>query len=243
MYGLGTIINAAAIILGGICGMLFGKLFSERHRDTLQKVCGIAVLFIGMAGAFTKMLSIDENGKIISGGDFLIIGSLALGALVGELINIEGGIEKFGEWLKRKTGNAKDLQFVDGFVTASLTVCIGAMAIVGSINDGMYGDYSILLTKSILDFIIIIVMAASLGKGTIFSALPVALLQGGVTALSRLIHPIMTESALHNLSLVGNILIFCVGLNLVWGKKIRVANLLPSIIFAVAAAFLPFNLF
>lgn len=243
MYGLGTIINTAAIILGGIFGMLFGKLFSERHRDTLQKTCGIAVLFIGMAGTLVKMLSVDENGKIISGGDFLIIGSLALGALIGELINIEDGIEKFGEWLKKKTGNAKDLQFVDGFVTASLTVCIGAMAIVGSINDGMYGDYSILLTKSILDFIIIIVMAASLGKGTIFSAIPVALLQGGVTALSRLIYPIMTEGALHNLSLVGNILIFCVGVNLVWGKKIRVANLLPSIILAVAAAFLPFSLF
>ena len=141
---------------------------------------------------------------------------------------------------KKKTGNARDAAFVEGFVTASLTVCIGAMAIVGAINDGIYGDYSVLLTKSILDFIIIIVMAASLGKGTIFSAIPVALLQGSITALSRLILPIMTDAALHNLSLVGSILIFCVGVNLVWGRMIRVANLLPAIPLAIAAAFLPF---
>jgi uncharacterized membrane protein YqgA involved in biofilm formation len=243
MYGLGTIINTAAIVLGGVFGMLFGRLIKERHRDTLGKACGIAVLFIGAAGAFCGMLSVDAEGKMLSGGDFLIIGCLAIGALIGELINIEGGFDKFGEWLKKKTGNARDAAFVEGFVTASLTVCIGAMAIVGAINDGIYGDYSILLTKSILDFIIIIVMAASLGKGTIFSAIPVALLQGSITVLSRLIMPIMTEGALQNLSLVGSILIFCVGVNLVWGKMIRVANLLPAIPLAVGAAFLPFNLF
>ena len=240
MYGLGTIINAAAIILGGIFGLLFGRLIKERHRDTLGKACGISVLFIGAAGAFSKIMSVDVSGKVITGGDFLIIGCLAIGALIGEIINIEGGFDRFGEWLKKKTGNARDAAFVEGFVTASLTVCIGAMAIVGAINDGIYGDYSVLLTKSILDFIIIIVMAASLGKGTIFSAIPVALLQGSITALSRLILPIMTDAALHNLSLVGSILIFCVGVNLVWGRMIRVANLLPAIPLAIAAAFLPF---
>jgi uncharacterized membrane protein YqgA involved in biofilm formation len=113
------------------------------------------------------------------------------------------------------------------------------MAIVGSIKDGIYGDYSILLTKSILDFIIVMIMTGSLGKGCIFSAIPVAILQGAVTALSIFIVPIMTDTALLNLSTVGSILIFCVGLNLVWGKKVRVANMLPSIIFAVAAAFIP----
>ena len=243
MYGLGTIINTAAIVVGGILGMLFGKLISERHRDTLCKACGVSVLFIGTAGALKGMLSVGEGGKLMSGGDLLIVACLALGALIGELINIEGGFERFGGWLKKKTGNSKDGSFIDGFLNASFTVCIGAMAIVGSINDGIYGDYTILLTKSILDFIIIMIMAASLGKGTVFSAIPVVLLQGGVTLLSRLILPIMTEGALHNLSVVGNVLIFCVGVNLVWGKKIRVANLLPAVILAVAAAFLPFELF
>lgn len=243
MFGLGTIINTAAIVVGGIFGLLFGKLIKERHRDTLCKTCGVAVLFVGIAGALKGMLSVGADGKIASGGDLLIVGCLALGALLGEIINIEGGFERFGAWLKRKTGNAKDNGFIEGFVNASFTVCIGAMAIVGSINDGIYGDYTILLTKSILDFIIIMVMAASMGKGAVFSAIPVFLLQGSVTVLSRFILPIMTETALLNLSVVGNILIFCVGVNLVWGKKIPVANLLPAIVFAVAAAFLPFSLF
>ena len=139
-----------------------------------------------------------------------------------------------------KTGNAKDKNFIDGFVTASLTVCIGAMAIVGAIEDGIQGDPSILLAKSVLDLIIIAVMTCSMGKGCVFSAIPVAILQGGVTCLAKLIQPIMTEAALANLSLVGSVMIFCVGVNLVWDKRIRVANLLPAIVLAVASAFLPF---
>ena len=138
-----------------------------------------------------------------------------------------------------KSGNARDKEFVNAFVTASLTVCIGAMAIVGSIQDGLVGDYSVLATKAILDLIIIMVMSCSLGRGAVFSAVPVALFQGSITALAGLLRPAMTEAALANLSLVGNVLIFCVGINLVWGKKIRVANLLPAIVAAVVAAFLP----
>lgn len=238
MYGLGTIINVLAIIVGGLLGLLFGRFIGERHRDMLCKACGLSVIFIGAGGTLKGMFSVVD-GNIVFGGDFLIIGCLALGALIGELINIEGGFEKIGAFLKEKTHSAKDGNFIDGFVSASFTVCIGAMAIVGSINDGLYGDYTILVTKSILDFIILIVMAASLGKGTIFSAIPVALLQGGVTALSVLIKPIMTETALLYLSVVGNILIFCVGINLVFGKKIKVANLLPAIFLAIACAFIP----
>ena len=241
MFGLGTIINTAAIVLGGVFGGLFGKLLKDRHQESLCKVCGICTMFIGIGGALEGMLSVS-GGSIVSGRALLIIACLALGALVGELLNIEGGFERFGQWLKVKTGNAKDKRFVEGFVTASLTVCIGAMAIVGSIQDGLTGDASILFTKAILDLIIIMVMTCSMGKGCAFSAIPVFLLQGSVTLLAVLIKPIMTEAALANLSLVGNILIFCVGINLVWEKKIRVANLLPAIIFAVAAAFLPFAL-
>lgn len=240
MYGLGTIINVGAIIIGGLIGILFGRFIKDRHRDTLCIACGLAVIFIGAAGAFKGMFSVVD-GKITYGGDFLIIICLALGALVGEIINIEGGFERFGEWLKKKTKSTSDNNFINGFVTASFTVCIGAMAIVGSINDGLYGDITVLVTKSILDFIIIMIMAASLGKGTIFSAIPVAILQGGVTALSLVIKPIMTDTALLYLSVVGNILIFCVGINLVFGKKIKVANLLPAIIFAVICAFIPFD--
>lgn len=241
MIGLGTIINVAGIVVGGAVGMFAGKLMNEKLQDTLGKASGIAVLFIAIAGVMDGMLSIKDS-DVVSGRSMLVVACIILGAFVGELINIEQGFEKFGEWLKIKTGNAKDKGFVDGFVTASLTVCIGAMAVVGSIQDGIFGDYTTLATKAVLDLIIIMVMTCSLGKGCIFSAIPVGIFQGVITALARLIKPLMTDAALVNLSLIGSILIFCVGINLVWGKKIRVANFLPAIIFAVIAAFLPIKL-
>ena len=239
MYGLGTIINTAAILVGGLGGALFGRFLSDSCQDTLTKVCGVSTLFIAVSGALEGMLTV-ENGAVTSGGAMLIIGCLAIGAIIGELLKIEDAFERFGQWLKVKTGNARDKGFVNAFVTASLTVCIGAMAIVGSIQDGITGDYSILATKAVLDLIIIMVMSCSLGKGAVFSSIPVAVFQGSITALAGLIRPLMTDAALANLSLVGNILIFCVGINLVWGKKIKVANLLPAILVAVIAAFLPF---
>lgn len=240
MIGLGTIINTAAIVFGGIAGHFFGNFLKERHQDTLNMACGISVLFIGIAGAIEGMLKI-ENDMLISSQSMLIVICLALGGLVGEIINIENKFERFGEWLKIKTGNAKDRNFVNGFVTASLTVCIGAMAIVGAIQDGISGDWTILGTKAILDLIIIIVMTCSLGKGCVFSAIPVFVFEGLITLLATLLKPIMTDLAMGYLSLIGSILIFCVGVNLVWGKKIRVANLLPAIVFAVLAAFLPIS--
>ena len=238
MVGLGTILNTLEILLGGVLGALFGRFLRESAQETLTKVCGVSTQFIALSGAMEGMLTV-ENGSIVSSGSMLIVICLALGAVVGEAMNIEGAFERFGEWLKVKSGNARDPRFVNAFVTASLTVCIGAMAIVGSIQDGLTGDYSVLATKAILDLIIIMVMSCSLGRGAVFSAIPVALFQGSITALAGLVRPVMTEGALANLSLVGNVLIFCVGINLLWGKKIKVGNLLPAIVFAVIAAFLP----
>ncbi len=171
----------------------------------------------------------------------LVVACLALGGLIGEIVNIERGFERFGEWLKIKTGNAKDQGFVNGFLTASLTVCIGAMAIVGAIQDGILGDYSTLAVKAVLDFIIVAVMTSTLGKGSAFSAIPVLAFEGSVTLLARLVSPVMTDLAISYLSLIGSVLIFCVGINLVWGKSIRVANMLPAVLFAVLAAYLPWT--
>ena len=237
MVGLGTIINTLAIILGGLGGLLFGRFLKESVQDALCKACGVSTLFLGIAGALEGMLTVEGTG-VVSGGTMLVIGCIALGSLIGALLNLEDGMERFGQWLKIKTGNARDARFVDAFVTASLTVCIGAMAIVGSIQDGIKGDYSILAAKAVLDFIIIMVMTCSMGKGCIFSAIPVAIFQGSITALAGLIKPLMTDAALSNLSMIGSILIFCVGVNLVWGKKIQVSNMLPAVVLAVAAAFL-----
>ena len=235
MFGLGTIINTAAIILGGLSGHFFRKALKERHQSSLTSACGVSVLFIGIAGAMQGMLTI-QDGVITSGQTMLVTLCLATGTLIGGIINIEDAFEKFGEWLKMKSGNAKDKDFVNAFVTASLTVCIGAMAIVGAIQDGIFGDWSLLATKAVLDFIIIMVMTCSLGKGCAFSAIPVLIFEEVITIFASFLKPVMTELAMEYLSLIGSILIFCVRLNLVWGKKIRVANMLPSVVLAVVAA-------
>ncbi len=238
MPGIGTIINTACIIAGGLAGILFGKKMKTQYQETLNMACGVSVLFIGTAGALQYMLPVSEK-SLPEGGSLLLVLCLAAGGLVGEMLGIEALFERFGEWLKIKTGNAKDKTFVDAFVTASLTVCIGAMAIVGSIQDGIYGDWSILAVKGILDLIIVLVMTCSLGKGSIFSAIPVFILEGSVTLLASFLRPLMTDAAMNYLSMVGSVLIFCVGINLVFGKKVRVANLLPALIAAVIASYLP----
>ncbi len=245
MFGLGTWINTGAIVLGGILGQCMGGFFREKWQETLCKACGVSTLFLAVAGAMEKMLTVNTGDGafwLSSGKSLLVVLCITLGGLLGELLDIEGLFHRFGEWLKQKTGNQEDRRFLDGFVNASFTVCIGAMAILGAIQDGVYGDYSILATKSVLDFVIVLVMTCSLGKGCIFSAIPVLVLQGSVTAAARLLVPIMTEAALANLSLVGSVLIFCVGINLVFDKTIRVANLLPAVVLAVVAAFLPLPL-
>lgn len=193
MAGLGTVINVAAIVAGGLGGLLFGKRMEKRYQDTLMSANGICVLFLGIAGCLKEMYTIVQ-GKVESGGTMMMIASFSIGALAGEWLNLELHMEQFGEWLKKKTKSDGDASFVDGFVTASM------------------------------------------GKGCLFSAIPVGLFQGGITVLARLIEPIMIEQALSNLSLTGSMLIFCVGVNLIWGKKIKVANLLPTIVVAVGWA-------
>ena len=256
MPGMGTLINTAAVIAGGLAGRFVGRLFTKKQQAALSTTCGISVLFIAIAGAMEGMLQITTDGAntaaagstagsalsgaaITSSRSMFIVLCLCIGTAIGELLRIEDGFEHFGTWLKFKTGNAKDAQFVDAFVTCSLTICIGAMAIVGAIQDGVLGDYSTLAIKSVLDFIIVAVMTSSMGKGCAFSAIPIFLFEGSITLLARLISPLMTAAAIANLSLIGSILIFCVGINLVWGKKVRVANMLPAVLIAALAAYLP----
>ena len=250
---MGAIINTVSVVAGGLIGMVVGRAFSEEQQDALTKACGISVLFIAIAGAMEGMLRIDGGQvhggtldslqitglQITSGKSMLVVLCLAIGTLIGELIGIEKFFVRFSEWLKVRTGNSGDATFVNAFVTASLTLCIGAMAVVGAIQDGVTGDYSTLAVKSVLDLIIVAVMTTSLGKGAAFSAIPILLFEGSITLLARLIAPVMTELAVAYLSLIGSVLIFCVGLNLVFGQKLRVANMLPAVVLAVVAAYLP----
>ena len=185
MFGLGTIINTICVIAGGLIGLFAGKLFKKEQQDAITKACGVSVLFIAIAGAMQGMLNID-TGKLVSGKSMLVVLCLALGTIIGELIGIEKGFERFGEWLKKKTGNSGDKGFVNAFVTASLTICIGAMAIVGSIQDGISGDYSTLAVKSVLDLIIIVIMTASMGKAASFRQYPSCCLKEVLHYLQRL---------------------------------------------------------
>lgn len=240
MIGLGTIINSVSIVAAGLVGQFAGKWFKPEQQESLNRACGVSILFIAIAGAMEGMLRI-ENGAINSGKSMLVVLCLAVGTVIGERIGIENGFEAFGEWLKAKTGSSGDVGFVNAFVTASLTVSIGAMAIMGAIQDGLLGDYSTLAVKSVLDFIIVVVMTSSLGRGCLFSAIPVFVFEGCMTLLARLVAPVMTDLAVSYLSLIGSILIFGIGVNLVWGKKLKVANMLPAVFLAVLAAYLPWN--
>lgn len=237
---MGTIINTISIIVGGILGILFGKKLKEESQTAIIRSCAIAVIFIGIAGAIEGMISITDS-TLVAGRSMFIVLCLTLGTIFGELIDIEGMFESFASFIKTKTGNSKDKKFIKGFTTASFTVCIGAMAILGSIKEGLVGDYSILATKSILDLVIVMILSCSLGKGCIFSAIPVFILEGSITLLAKILSGIMTTVAISNISLIGSILIFCVGINLLFDKKISVANLLPSIVLAVVFALVPFK--
>ena len=160
MRGIGTIINVAAVILGGGAGMLLKGGLKERYQQILMQALGVCTIFIGISGALKGMYRI-ENGVLETSGTMLLIASLVLGSLLGEWIQIEKWMDHFGEWLREKAGGKNDGQFVEGFVSASLVICVGAMAIVGALEDGMRGDYSMLAAKAVLDGIIVLLWKRS----------------------------------------------------------------------------------
>ncbi len=236
MKGLGTIVNVLAVLAGGLIGMVVKKGLKPRFQEILMQALGLATMFLGLAGTLSKMLQVGEGG-LESVGTMSMIFSLVLGSLLGEALNLEDGMEHFGEWLKaRFDKNGKGNTFVEGFVVSSLTICIGAMAIVGSIEDGLMGNHATLFAKAVLDMVIIMVFAAAYGKGAMFSAIPVGIWQGSVTLLAGFIAPVLTDQMISSISYVGNMLIFCVGVNLAFGKRFRVANMLPALLFAALAS-------
>lgn len=229
MKGLGTIINVAAVLAGSLCGILIKGGMKEKMQHILMQTCGLATLFIGIGGTLENMLVMTDKG-IRAQGTLLLILSLVTGGFIGEWIDIEKRLDNIGGRLKSAVKAQSNSRFVDGFVTSSLVICIGAMAVVGSIQDGLTGDYSMLFSKSILDFVITAVFASTMGAGVLFSALPLGIYQGLITLLAVFIAPYMTESMISSLSLVGSALIFGVGVNLIWEKKLRVGNMLPALI-------------
>ena len=215
MPGIGILANVAAVMLGGILGLGCGRLITERFQKTIMSACGLCVIFLGLVGVN------------------MMLASLIGGAIIGEILNIEDRMTAFGAWLKRVSGSSGDAHFIDGFVSASLTLCVGAMAVIGAVSDRLLADPSILFAKSVLDGIVVMLLTAALGRGCIFSALSVGIFEGAIFLAAGAIEPIMTPAALQNLSYVGSILIFCVGTNLFGLPYIRVANFLPTLVIAV----------
>ncbi len=232
MHGLGTLINVAAILLGGFVGLFLKKGLNEKLIDSVMKAIGVAVMFVGISGALTGLLKVTDDGLETSGTMLMII-SLILGTFVGELLKIEDRLENIGEKLKKAVKAKNSGNFVEGFVTTTLIFCVGAMAIVGSLEDGLTGDFSMLAAKSVLDGIMAIIVASTMGIGVLFSAIPVFLYQGAITLLAEFIAPVLSDQLVLNLSYIGSALIFGIGVNQVFGKKIKTGNMLPALLIPI----------
>lgn len=241
MIGLGTIINTAGVIAGGLIGLGLKNGIKKNMQDIMMQACGVATIFIGGAGALSKML-IFQDGKLETQGTMLLIFSLVLGSLLGEWINIEQKMDLLGERIKKAVKAENDNLFVEGFVNVSLIICVGAMAIVGAVQDGISGDYSMLVAKAILDLIIVVVFAATYGIGAVFSAVPIFVYQGAITLAAAFLGSFVSEAMINDLSFIGSALIFCVGVNIGFGKKFRVGNMLPALIVPVLYEILRFFL-
>ena len=234
MRGIGTIVNIAAVIIGSGIGLVFKGGLKKRYQEMVMQALGVSTIFVGAAGVLTGMFQVNGATLQMSGSMVLVV-SLVIGSLLGEWINIEMWLERFGDWLKEKASSKGDIKFTEAFVTASLIMCVGGMAIVGPLQDAM-GNPAMLYTKAALDGILALTLATTLGKGVIFSAIPLGILQGSVTLLAQVILPVLTEQMKANLSFVGSALVFCVGINLVFGKKLKVGNMLPALLCAVICA-------
>ena len=233
MTGLGTIVNVIVIIIGGLIGLMLKNGLKQRFCDIFSQACGLSVVFVGAAGAFELILSVHD-GKLSSNHTLLVVFSFVIGGFIGELINIEKGLDAMGEKLRNIVRANGDHKFVEGFVTASLVFCVGAMSICGPIEEALTGDATTLYVKSILDGVMVIVFTSVYGIGAMFSAITVGIYQGIFTIFGVFIADFMSESLIAMISGIGSILIFGVGANVLWGKKIKVGTLLPALLVPAA---------
>ena len=231
---MGTLINCGLILLGGIIGLLFKQAVSEGMERSVKKAVGVAVVMVGLCGALNVMLRV-EDGRLKSSGELLLVVSLALGTFIGEALKLDRRIDKGCSAIERKF---KASNFSAGFITASLIYCIGAMAIVGSIQDGLLGDSSTLITKGIIDGITSVVLAATLGYGVLFSVVPVLVYQGALTLLAGTLDSVLQGQLLDNICMVGYVLVLCIGINFLSTKdnQIKTVNMLPAILVPVGYA-------
>ncbi len=212
---IGAIVNTLAAVVGGLLGSLLKKGIPERFADLVQKGLALCVLYIGI------------RGSLVGTNTLVTILSLVLGAILGELMNIDGAIERLGAWAQRKLSKGGS-RLGEGFVTASLLFCVGSMAVVGSLQSGLTGNHETIFTKSMLDFVSAIILASTLGLGVCLSGAFVLVYQGAIVLLARWAAPILSDYVVAEMSCAGSLLIVALGLNMLGITKLKVANLLPA---------------
>ena len=225
----GTLVNCAAVIAGGAIGVIFKKGIKDSYTESINRSLGIAILIIGLNGVISNMFSVAD-GKISSSGELLLVAFLVLGTLIGEVLKLESRFGKFCEKIEKKFRAGG---FASGFINGTILFCVGAMAIIGSINDGLTGDSSVLFVKSALDFISAIIFGATLGYGVIFTFIPLLVYQGGITLLAGTLSGILQGELLSQVCMVGYAIIIAIGVNLIFGKKFNTLNMLPGILLPV----------
>lgn len=217
---LGTIVNSLAIVVGGLIGFFFKNIIPAKLSDSLLKASAMAVLAVG--------IKLSLQGENLT----LLIISVILGTLIGELVNIEGKLDKLGAFLESKFKN-KDSNITQGFVSCTLVYCVGSMAIVGSIQSGLTGNNEILFSKAVLDGIISITMAATMGIGVVFSSVSVFVYQGSITLLAQFLQSILNDVVVSEMTAIGGVLIIAIALNFLEIKRIKVGNMIPAVFIPV----------
>ena len=223
---LGTIVNTLAVAAGGAIGLLLKKGIPQKITDAVMQGLALCVIFMGVSGAL-------EGSKTLA-----MIVAMALGAVVGTLLDLDGRLNKLGDTIEAKMGPGGQGRIATGFVTASLLYCVGALSIVGSLQSGLTGDHSMLYTKSMLDFISSIVLCACLGVGVILSAVTLFLYQGVITLLAQALAPILTDVVIAEMTCVGSLLIIGMGLNMLGVTKIKIMNYVPAIFIVIGLCFI-----
>jgi len=243
----GVLLNVITIIVGTALGLMFGTAIHDRYRSIAFKAIGLSTFIIGASMSISGLAKMGQT-KMGDYAPLVLVGSLVVGSLLGELIGIERWLEKFGQWLQDVSyripwfntapkdaadePGEKGHTLVEGFVTASLLFCVGAMTVLGSIKDGL-GDHTVLYLKSLLDGIAALFLATTLGIGVGLSVIPVIIVQGGIALSAHTIQPYMTAGVISSLTCVGGALILCIGLDLSGIKRLPVGNMLPAILIAM----------
>lgn len=226
----GTLVNAVAVVVGGLIGLLLKKGIKESYTESINKALGLAVLIIGLNGVISNMFTIEE-GKISSSGELLLVIFLVLGTFAGELLKLD---DRFSRFCKGIESKFKSDGFAAGFINSTVLFCVGAMSIVGSINDGLTGDSSVLFVKSALDFVNAIIFGATLGYGVIFTFIPILLYQGGISLLAGTLSGVLQGELLEQICMVGYAIIMAIGLNFLLVKKFKTLNMVPALLLPVA---------